>query len=150
MEIPTYNLRHELRRHFLRRRRTQGWSIFATAVFDAALLLVAFQFLTAPYVLQPGMRISLPEAPFADGAKFDAAVLTVTREGWIFFDDERVTLEGLSDAFARRVQADPETELIVEADRNTRHARLTEVFNRARAAGIRDIVIATRQPSEVR
>ncbi len=109
------------------------------------LLLFFFAFLVnSSFVVQPGVRIALPAAPLAEGAPYRAAVVTLTQEGMVFFDDRRTTLEGLKSAFAQARFEHPDAALIVEADEGVPQGRLVEIYNMATAAGLREVLLATR------
>lgn len=111
---------------------------------DFALLFILVLIQQSAIVMRPGVRLDLPRAPFVDGIRPDALVLTVPQEGMYFFQDERLTLDGLSLALGRAARAQAEAALVVEADQRVSHGTLVELYNMARAAGIRHIVLATR------
>lgn len=138
------------RRMFQRRyvghlKRTAGWP--GTLPFvDILLLLFFFFVLQSRFVLQPGIRVRLPAAPFADGAPYSSLVVTISQEGMVFFNDQRTTMEGLRSAFQQAAYEHPDRALIVEADGRVLHSRLVDIYNMAEEAGLRDIVLATRLP----
>lgn len=112
---------------------------------DFALLLLMVIIQQSAVVLRPGVSLELPPAPFADGIRPDAVVLTVPQEGMYFFQDERLTLEGLQLALARAARAPGgEAGLIIEADKRISHGSLVALYNMAHAAGFREIVLASR------
>ncbi len=112
---------------------------------DFALLLLLVIVYQSAVVLRPGVRLELPPAPFADGIRPDALVLTVPQEGMYFFQDERLTLDGLQLALGRAARGPGgEAGLIIEADRRITHGTLVALYNMAHAAGFRDIVLASR------
>lgn len=114
------------------------------ALADLALLLF-FAFLAeSALVARPGIRVALPAAPFEQGAPYQSAVVTLTQEGMVFFGDQRTTLDGLRLQFAQTRHEHPDLPLIVEADEGVPHGRLVEVYNMAVAAGIREVLLATR------
>ncbi|HEX9858927.1 MAG TPA: hypothetical protein VGA75_11280, partial [Paracoccaceae bacterium] len=63
----------ELRR-FKPTRKPGGVFTLAIAFCDASLLALAFFLAVSPFVLQPGINIALPEAPFSGGARFGSMV----------------------------------------------------------------------------
>lgn len=112
---------------------------------DFTLLVVLIIIQQSAVVLRPGVRLELPPAPFADGIRPDALVLTVPQEGMYFFQDERLTLEGLQLALARAARAPGgEAGLIIEADKRITHGTLVALYTMAQEAGFRDIVLASR------
>ena len=134
----------ELRR--FRPSRKRGGIFAVSIVFaDTALTLLVFFLLTSPFVMQPGINIRLPASPFSGGARFDAMVLSVTHDGWYFFNDERCSDASLEAAFRRVVeQSEQVRPLIIEADERVSHAKLVTAWNAALAAGIKEVSIATR------
>ena len=107
-------------------------------------LLFFFYLCTSPFVLQPGVLVNLPESTFAAGARFGGLVVTITQDGLLFFNDERMTLDQLDVAFRRALLHQPENTLILEADRSVPFDVLTVIFNTAQRAGIRQVALATR------
>ena len=116
----------------------------AAPLADIALLFF-FAFLAqSELIARPGIRVALPAAPFEQGAPYRAAVVTLTQEGMVFFGDRRTTLEGLRSDFAQARHEHPDLPLIVEADEGVPQGRLVEIYNMATAAGIREVLLATR------
>ena len=115
------------------------------ALVDLALLLFLFVAHQLPFVLQPGIALTLPEAPFTGGAPYASSiVLTMAQEDLIFVDDERTTLAGLEAALARAVHRNPNAPLLIEADARVAYESLVRVYNLARQQGVQDVVRATR------
>jgi biopolymer transport protein ExbD len=126
---------------------------------DAAILLVFFLLLTSRFVLQPGIRIRLPEAPFNAGASpYGLMAVVVVQEGAdgqgeeeiLYFDDARYVLsqpeaiDKLKAALSRAAHDRPSQPLILEADRLLRHGTLVSLINQASAAGIAEVYVASR------
>jgi biopolymer transport protein ExbD len=136
-------------RLFRPRLRRSGGLVDAVPFVNVLLVIALAYLVKSPFVLQPGVRIELPEAPFTDGAAFGAIVVTVTQEGMIFFDDQRTTLDGLDTAFQAAAFGRKDVEAIIEADGQVSHRTLVEIYNKAMAAGIRRLSLATRlMPTE--
>ena len=114
------------------------------AVVDAFALLALFQYAQSAFVLQPGVRLALPAAPFADGTPYGSMVVVVSQEGFVFFNDERIPLEGLASAFRQTAYAQEATTLLIEADAKVRQETLIEIYNMAAEAGITDVLLASR------
>lgn len=145
---PTYERLIDFHRRFKAKRHfARGYS-FAAVMLNAALLALGFYVLNSRFVLQPGIELELPAAPFADGVPFlQSTIVTLSRDGSVFCDDERTSVEGLSKTFARAVRANPNCTLLIEADKRVQYGRLVDVYNQAQAAGIRKIMMATRVSS---
>lgn len=148
MRIPDQSIQMQfrsVRRRFKGRYRRSVGPIEVVALLNVMLLLGLFHFSSSRFVLQPGVRIRLPEAPFTDGAPYGSRVLTLSQRGMVFFNNERIALPELEEALARTGGDSP---LLIEADAGTSYGVLMDVYARAARAGVREAVLATR-PSPV-
>ena len=144
-------------RFFPRSRIAQGLISVAPWV-DIVLLVVLFLVVGSRIILQPGVVVSLPEAPFTDGARpgMTVVVLSVgsehagTREEMVFFDDERfragdsAQMERLRQAIARAARARPDANLILQADQRIRHGTIVALMNMALEVGVARVIIAEK------
>ncbi len=149
MRIPDQPIQMQfrsVRRRFKGRYRRAVGPIEVTALLNVIALVLMFFFSSSRFVLQPGVRVRLPPAPFTDGVPYGSRVLTLTQEGMIFFNDEHMTLDRLQAALARTTGEEP---LLVEADEKTGYGTLMEIYVLATKAGIREVVLATRPPPMV-
>lgn len=132
---------------------------------DAALLIVMVLLLNSRFVLQPGITVNLPVAPFAAGTRYGHVVVVLYQEAAgrasdeeiAFFEDERFVLsrEGqyakLAEAFAAATRREPESPMVIEADRRVSHGTLVALLRAAADAGLREVNVATRpSPQEAR
>lgn len=138
-----------LRRRYRTQLRVARGRIDAVPLVNVVLLLVLFFILNAPFVLQPGVTVDLPVSSFAEGVSYGPAVVTISQEGMVFFNDERTTVNALPAAFAQVALEHPQASLVIEADGRVQHSTIVQICNMATAAGIRKVVLATRvQPAE--
>ena len=136
--------RERIRFRVLRPRlRFRGGSVSMMVVLDTAFLLLGFFLLASPAVLKPGIQIELPEAVFADGVVQGSVLVSVTRDGRIYFDDEAIELDRLQRALADRVMQNPSLVLVIEADRRVSHGQLVDIWGVVQAAGVRSVLLAT-------
>jgi biopolymer transport protein ExbD len=143
---PLYERISKLQRRYRPENRIARGLIDAAPLVDIALLVFIFFLAQAPFVLQPGIVVNLPDAEFTGGARYGNMVVTISQEGMFFFNDERTTREGLTSAFAQALHDNPGSTLIIEADSRVPNRTLVEIYDMAVEAGIREAVLATRVP----
>jgi len=134
--------------------------------FDVILLALFFVLLETKFVLQPGVTVELPTAPFTGGMRSDliAVVLSVesqvpgTRDEIVFFDDDRYMVRDekqmrrLQRTLRARSRKQAESGLIIQADRAVRQGTLAKLLEMARQVGVPRVNLATRpgHPGESR
>ncbi len=133
-----------LRRRYRTRLRYAKGVISAVPLADLVLIILMFLIMNSWYVLKPAVYVNLPEAPFVSGVRAGAMVVTISREGLVFFNDERTTLEGLRRGFARGVDDWPDAPVIIQADQRVDHGAIVRIYNMAMEAGVGEVAIATR------
>jgi biopolymer transport protein ExbD len=138
-----------LHRRFLPRRRTGRGFLTGTVFLDAALLFSAFVLAASHFVLKPGIALNLPAASQTDGIQYNDMVLSISREGLFFFNDEQVKPSELESVLRDAVQERPGIALILEADAATPQASAANVYDAAARAGFRQVFIATRSAAPV-
>lgn len=131
-------------RRFKPTRKPAGVFTISIAFCDASIMVLAFFLAVSPFVMQPGINISLPDSPFTGGARFGSMVLSITRGGWYYFNDERLAVNKLSGALEAAANDSPGFPLIIEADERVPHGTVIKAWNAALAAGISEVSIATR------
>jgi biopolymer transport protein ExbD len=131
-------------RRFKPTRKPAGIFCVSVVFSDAALLVLAFFLAVSPFVMQPGINITLPASPFTGGAQFGSMVLSITRGGWFYFNDERLDASRLAEALEKATVEHPGAPLIIEADQRVPHGSVVAAWNAALGAGISKVSIATR------
>jgi len=144
MTSPDPHRKSRQMRTFRPGRRPAGIFSASIAFCDASLLVLAFFLAVSPFVLQPGINITLPASPFTGGAQFGSMVLSITRGGWFYFNDDRLDEDRLGAALEAAAIANPDTPLIIEADERASHGAVVAAWNAALGAGISEVSIATR------
>jgi len=130
------------RRYALRIKLFRGGMAVAPMV-DIAMLMILFVFANSWLVLRPGVSIEAPFAAFTDGADARAAVLSITRERLMFFNDTRVTWETLDTRLRESAQIIPDRSLLIEADERVAHGDILRVRAMAISNGFSRVLLAT-------
>ncbi len=150
MQAPSPSNFRELgcfQRRFLVRLKPARGPLDVVPLISVTLLVFLFLLIHSSFVLRPGIAVNLPSAAFLEGAPYGSAVVTVTQQGMIFFNDERTHLEKLGPALTQAVFERPDMTLVIEADEMIRNNTLVQIYNIASIAGVKKIVLATRPPT---
>jgi biopolymer transport protein ExbD len=117
--------------------------INVTPLVDVMLVLVIIFIVTAP-LLTHGIKIDLPKASSTvNPEKPETVTLSIDAEGQAFWNDQAVRAEDLPRVMADAAKKDPQPELHLRADRNTRYERIAEVMSQARNAGLTKLGFVT-------
>ena len=110
--------------------------INTTPLVDVMLVLLIIFIVTAP-LLTHGIRIDLPKATStANPEQPDTVTLSVDSEGRLFWNEKPMAEADVPAAMAKAAAQDPQPELQLRADHNTRYQRLAEIMALARNAGL--------------
>ena len=125
-----------------------------TPLIDVVLMLVIFFMLTTTFVLSPGVQVDLPQGSSLQQPRESDAMITITKDGAVYFQDAQVSLETLQAVLQRAKAQQPRLRVVIKADTLVQHGRVVEVMDMAKLVGIERLAIATapkqaaEQPSE--
>ncbi len=114
------------------------------SLIDVVLLLLVFFMLTTNFVLQSGIEVKLPQAK--EAAKKPAAelIVTITRQGKLYLNQQPVKLGELAGVLKGQLTAPPESNLlIIRADKRVEHGKVVQIMDLAKGVGIERLAIAT-------
>lgn len=110
---------------------------------DIVLLLLIFFLLASTYIIQPGVKVELPTSVTAQVVEEKSIVVSVTKEGTVWVNEEKSSVEGMGALLRRLIISGGAQTVIFRADRNIPFQLVVQVMDRIRAAGGEKILIAT-------
>ena len=118
--------------------------INVTPLVDVMLVLVVIFILAAPLMLG-AVHVELPrtQGAAADGALAAQVALTLDANGRTSMADVIVDDGELARRLKRQALADPQTEILLRADRRVPHGRVIEIMDLAQNAGLSRIGFVT-------
>ena len=113
-------------------------------LIDVMLVLLVIFIITAP-MLSHSIKINVPQVT-AEPVEQEPVIidLAVDDADQIFWNDQPVTLEALTERFKVESVKDPQPQLRIRADVNTRYEILAEVMGSARAGGMKRMGFVTK------
>ena len=114
--------------------------INVTPLVDVMLVLLIIFMITAPLMTHK-VQVKLPEATLKEKVelKTPPVTLTVKANGELFWNDEPVTKDRLEQYLAIVVQKDPQPQVDVRADKNTKYGIIDDAVQTVRRAGMRKV-----------
>lgn len=109
------------------------------------IVLLFFMALFVYFRFETELDISVPKAKSSVDASHSSGevVINITREGGIFVNDKKISLDGLTSLLKRTAEWYPEQAVIVRADEKTYHAYVVRVLDACARAKVWNISFAT-------
>ena len=129
--------------NFSRTRRVDP-IVDVTPLIDIIFQLVLFFMVSTTFISAPGIEVDLPRSS-ADTVLRDQDDLSiwVGEDGAVYVDDKPVDFEGLKIALDVAAADNPNTLIMLKADRGVAHGRVVAIMDAARNRGLTQLAIAT-------
>lgn len=120
--------------------------INVTPLVDVCLVLVIIFMVTAPLMSDPVIKVALPKAHAPKGEESDKATITLGKDGRVALDYKiYADMNMLGEDLKVKLAQSSAKRVILRADEDALHGRLTDLMARAKDAGAQSLTIATEQ-----
>ena len=123
-------------------------NINVTPMVDVMLVLLIIFMVITP-MLQKGVSVDLAKvnnpSQMPDADKEDALLVAVMRDGKIFFGNDRIEPDQLTQKIKDRLTNKVDKRVYVRADARAKYGSVVEVVDNVRAAGVDDLGLLTEQ-----
>ena len=122
--------------------------INVTPMVDVMLVLLIIFMVVTP-MLQKGISVDMapvnnPEQ-MPDADKEDALLVSITRDGKVYFGSEQMAVDNLTSKVKDRLANKQDKRVYVKADMRARLGSVVQVVDSVRAAGVDDLGLLTEQ-----
>jgi biopolymer transport protein TolR len=122
--------------------------INVTPMVDVMLVLLIIFMVITP-MLQKGISVDMAKVnnptPMEDADKEDALLVSVMRDGTVYFGSDRVSPDALTSKVKDRLTNKVNKEVYLKADARAHYGKVVEVVDAVRAAGVDDLGLLTEQ-----
>ena len=122
--------------------------INVTPMVDVMLVLLIIFMVVTP-MLQKGVSVDMAKVnnptPMEDADKEDALLVSITRDGRVYFGSDQIAVDALTTKVKDRLANKLNKIVYVKADMRTRFGSVVEVVDAVRAAGVDDLGLLTDQ-----
>jgi len=109
-------------------RYTNLSEINVTSLVDVTLVLLIVFMITAP-LIRSGMQVDLPKAAAKEIDPGEAIVLTVDKEGQLYWNKEKINLAVLRERLEKRKASNRLKPVLLQGDKQVPYGRVIEVMD---------------------
>lgn len=128
---------------FKRRLTEDDEAVPMSSMADIAFLLIIFFMLTTVFAVDSGIVIELPDTEVRESVPTREVVISVTKEGEVFADGQKMGLEKIGPYITSKRTANPSRPVVVKSDRNVNYGIVADVMDELLKAGVRDVALPT-------
>ena len=122
--------------------------INVTPMVDVMLVLLIIFMVVTP-MLQKGVSVDMAKVnnpeQMPDADKEDALLVSVTRDGQVYFGQDQISVDNLTNKVKDRLANRVDKRVYVKADMRARFGNVVQVVDGVRAAGVDDLGLLTDQ-----
>ncbi len=109
-------------------RYTSLSEINVTSLVDVTLVLLIIFMITAPF-LRSGMQVQLPQAAAKEIDPGKAIILTITKDGALYWNKEAINLQVLRERLEKRKLAGRLEPILIQGDKDVAYGKVIEVMD---------------------
>jgi biopolymer transport protein TolR len=123
-------------------------NINVTPMVDVMLVLLIIFMVVTP-MLQKGISVDMAKVnnptPMEDADKEDALLVSITRDGKVYFGSDQINVDALTQKVKDRLTNKVDKRVYVKSDMRARYGGVVQVVDAVRAAGVDDLGLLTDQ-----
>ena len=113
---------------------------------DMVFLLLIFIVVTTSFVKEAGIDVQRSTAATAEVKDRGNILIGVPSDGRVYWEGKRIDVRSVRAHVERALAEDPESGVVVVADRKSFTGTVVEVMDQCRLAGAVDVSLAARRP----
>ncbi len=114
-------------------------------LIDMVFILLIFFMVTTVFTRETGVEVNRPQASSSQDLDKKSLMIGIDPQGNVFVEERRVDLLGLRAIVERRLQVDPDRNIVIISDEESRTGALVQVMDECRLAGGTNIAIAAKK-----
>jgi biopolymer transport protein ExbD len=126
----------------------KGVDINMGPLIDMVFLLLIFFVVTTSFVKEAGIDVQRSSAATAEVKERGNIMIGVTPEGDIYMEGKRIDVRSVRSLVERALAEDPESGVIVVADKHSETGDVVKVMDQCRLAGASSVSLAAKQEAD--
>ncbi|MBN2121250.1 MAG: biopolymer transporter ExbD [Candidatus Omnitrophica bacterium] len=119
-------------------------------LIDVVFLLLIFFMLSAHFVTQPGIKLTLPTASTAKLHPEEDVIISITNENDLYLNEKKIDLDNLLDELRVKLNESQKKTVIIKADEKIDLGLAVKVMDIAKQAEAKGLVISTRAEEDAK
>ncbi|UAW98110.1 biopolymer transporter ExbD [Halopseudomonas nanhaiensis] len=129
-----------MRRHHTSSEDEAG--IDLTPMLDIVFIMLIFFIVTSSFIKEAGITVQTPSADTAENQPRGNILIAVDASGEIWIDRQQVDIRSVRAAVERMRVDQPDSSVVVQADRDARSGLVIRIMDQVRLAGVADVALA--------
>jgi biopolymer transport protein ExbD len=117
-------------------------------LIDMVFLLLIFFVVTTSFVKETGIDVQKSTAATAVVKERGNVLIGVTEEGDVYMEGKRVDIRSVRPLIERALAEDPESGVVIVADKRSQTGTVVQVMDQCRLAGAKDVSLAAKRENE--
>jgi biopolymer transport protein ExbD len=126
----------------------KGVEINMGPLIDMVFLLLIFFVVTTSFVKETGIDVSRSTASTAEVKEHGNIMIGVTETGDVYMEGKKVDVRSVRSLVERALAEDPESGVVVVADKNSETGDVVKVMDQCRLAGAKNVSLAAQREEE--
>ncbi len=128
-----------------RRRRSAGpIELNMGPLMDLVFLLLIFFIVTTTFVKETGLEVHRPSAKTASKQEKSTILIGISKEGTVYMENRIIDIRAVRANVEKALAENPESGVIVVADKEAKTGKLVNVIDQARLAGAKGVSVAAK------
>ncbi len=130
------------------RRNARGVDVNMGPLIDMVFLLLIFFVVTTSFVKETGIDVERPSAATAERKEKGNVLIGISRDGAVYLDRKRIDVRSVRAHMARVLAENPESSVVIVADKESRTGIVVQVMDQCRLAGVKNVSLAASRARE--
>ncbi|WP_406666797.1 ExbD/TolR family protein [Gallaecimonas sp. GXIMD1310] len=128
-------------------RQEEEASIDMTPMLDIVFIMLIFFIVTTSFVKESGIDVNRPTAATATKKKSANIFIAINANGDVFMEKRNVDVKRVRANVERMLAEQPESSVVIQADKDAKNGVVVAVMDQVKAAGIDKISLAAKTGS---
>jgi biopolymer transport protein ExbD len=116
----------------------------AISLTDIVLLLLIFFLLSSSFIVQPGIKVSLPKAATGVPDEAQQIIVSIDGKGQIYLNQKKISKANLGTKLRQLLAQNPQKLVVIQADKDLSLQKAVEIVDIAKLSGAQRFMIATQ------